>query len=162
MRRGGSSAPAWGTAVWLLVSRRVIQDQRAVFVAVAFVLLAQLVLPTESVSRYFLFPAVLAIGAVGGRMTWPSLYVVAALSLTCLLSMMGSVGGALEQVPDLAPSLAPENNVVMEQALRIYRSDVTISAAAVLNVSALIVAAGMLVLPRWSTQEPRWPIKRIR
>ena len=141
-----------GTAAWLLVSRRVIQDQRAIFVAVAFVLLAQLVLPTESVSRYFLFPAVLAIGAVGGRLTWPSLYVVAALSLTCLLSMMGSVGGALEQFPHLAPSLAPENNVVMELALRIYRSDVTISAAAVLNVSALIVAAGMLVLPRWSTQ----------
>ena len=138
-----------GTVAWLLVSRRVIHDQRSIFLAVAFVLLAQLVLPTESVSRYFLFPAVLAIGAVGGRLTLPSLYVVGVLSLTCLLSMLGSVGGALEQFPHLAPSLAPENNVVMEQALRLYRSDVAISAAAVLNVSALIVAAGMLVLPRW-------------
>jgi len=138
-----------GTMAWLLASRRVIRDPRAIFVALAFVLLAQLVLPTESVSRYFLFPAVLAIGAVGGRLTLPSLYVVGALSLTCLLSMLGSVGGALEQFPHLAPGLAPENNVVMEQALRLYRSDAAISAAAVLNVSALIVVAGMLVLPRW-------------
>jgi len=138
-----------GTAAWLLVSRRVIHDQRSIFLAVAFVLLAQLVLPTESVSRYFLFPVVLAIGAVGGRLTLPSLYVVGVLSLTCLLSMLGSVGGALEQFPHLAPRLAPENNVVMEQALRLYRSDITISAAAVLNLSALVVAAGMLVLPRW-------------
>jgi len=141
---------------WLLFSRRAVKDQRAIFLALAFVLLAQFVLPTGSIARYYLFAAVLAIGAASGRLTLPCLYVVGALSLTSLLGMIGSVSGALEQFPELAPSLAPENNVVMDYGLRLYRWDVAITAGALLNVSALAVLAGMLVLPQ-RPQEARTP-----
>ena len=72
--------------------------------------------------------------------------------------MMGSVSGALEQFPQLAPSLAPENNVVMDYGLRLYRSDIAITVAALLNLSALAVLAGMLVLPS-SPERMRAPSK---
>jgi hypothetical protein len=141
---------------WLLFSRRAIKDQQAIFLVLAFVLLAQFVLPTGSIARYYLFATVLAIGAASGRLTLPCLYVVGVLSLTSLVGMMGSVSGALEQFPELAPSLAPENNVVMDYGLRLYRSDVAITAGALLNVSALAVLAGMLILPQ-QPQEARTP-----
>lgn len=152
-----------GAVAWLLFSRRAIRDQRAIFLVLAFVLLAQFVLPTPSIARYYLFAAVFAICATSGRLTLPSLYVVGALSLTCLLGMMGSVGSALEHFPELAPSLAPENNVVMDYALRLHQWDIAITAGALLNVSALVVLAGMLVLPEQPEEartSPEVPVAR--
>jgi len=135
-------------AGWLLTSRRIGRDQSLIFLVLAFVVLAELVLPTRAIARYLVFPIVFALAGTAGRESpraaW---FVVVALTTTSLVGMYGSVATGLDANPSLAPALTPENNAVSAAALSVFRSDIVITVGALLNIAALVTLASIIWLP---------------
>jgi hypothetical protein len=134
-------------AVWLLVSRRVPKESGLIFAVLAFAVLAELVLPTRSIARYFLFPLAFALLALPTRPVLVG-FAVAALAVTSFVGMYGSVASGLEPMPSLAPRLAPDSSVISRAALDLFRSDLMITVGSLLNLAALLVLAGVFWLPR--------------
>lgn len=140
---------------WMIVQRkRVRTGQPWIYLAVAVVFLAGLVLPTRPVSRYFLFPLAFTLFGFAGRWRWAAVLVFASLSLTTLVGIYGSLASALEAFPRHAPFWAPQNNPLSQAALYLFRSDTFITLASVLNLASLFVLAGVLWL------ESRRPLER--
>ena len=137
-------------AVWLLATQRVRREAGLIFLVLSFATLAELVLPTRSISRYLLFPLVftlISLGRASARKTM--MFVVAALTLTSLIGMYGSVASGLQANPALGPHLAPQNSIVSRYALRLFQSDTVITIGSALNVVALVAVAYVL-----------WPLRR--
>jgi len=137
-------------AVWLLFSRRVRNEPGLILSVLAFVMVAELVLPTRSISRYLIFPLVFALAA-SSRPRASTVFVAAALTVTALVGMYGSVASGLQQAPVLAPRLAPDNNPVSAAALWLFRADLMITIGSVLNIAALLAAAAAVWAPQWLT-----------
>jgi hypothetical protein len=137
---------------WLLTSRRIAKDPTVIFLVLAFVTLAELVLPTRAIARYLVFPLVFAI--VGTRSLSPKAVwlVVAAITTTALIGMYGSVASGFESAPSLSPALAPANNPISAAALALFRSDVVITLGSLLNVAALFALASAIWFPRYAAE----------
>ena len=152
-----------GLLLWLLFHRREAQGTRlSIFMLVALVFLAELILPTRPVSRYFVFPMVFSLFGLAGRGRWLAASAFAALSLTTFVSSYGSMASALEDFPYHAPLLAPDNNPVSAAMLQLFRSDVIITLAASLNLLSLAGVAAALWweasgLAAAETQRPESP-----
>ena len=146
---------------WLLTSRRVAKDPALIFLALAFVTLAELVLPTRAIARYLVFPLVFAI--IGSRSVTPKTawLVVTALTVTSLIGMYGSVASGLESAPALAPRLAPSGNIFSSAALQLFRSDIVITLGSLLNIGALIALGSALWLPKRSESAVPSPVPQI-
>jgi hypothetical protein len=137
------------TILWLLFSKRVTKEPGLIFVAMAFVMAAELILPTRSIARYLVFPIVFAIIGSSAQTTSKRLwFAVASLTATSLLGMYGSVGSGLETNPALGPSLAPESSAVTRIALELFRSDLVITIGSVVNIAALLALGSQIWLPR--------------
>ncbi len=149
--------------VWILASKRVNKEPGLIFLVLAFAMLAELVLPTRAIARYLIFPLVVALAGSSQappRTVW---FVIGVLTLTSLIGMYGSVASGLESAPAVAPRLAPSNNVISDVALRLFRSDVVITAGSLLNVAALLALAASLWLPRRAdVPDPAWQPKLRR
>lgn len=140
-----------GAITWLLLHRRAARGSRpSIFLLVGIVFLAEFVLPTRSVSRYFLFPLVFGVFGLTGRARWLSSSAIVILSVTTLVGIYGSMVTTLEDFPEHAPALAPENNLVSAAMLDLFRSDLFITVAATLNLLALPLMGGALW---WQTRE---------
>jgi|GEM_PF-874661 len=113
-----------GILVWLVVHRKETKGLgHSLFLVMALAFLAELVLPTRPVSRYFIFPLVFILFGLAGRTRWLSVSAYAALSVTTLVGVYGSMASVFDSFPQQAPLLAPENNPLSAGILYLFRSD---------------------------------------
>jgi hypothetical protein len=124
---------------WLLFTRRTPRTHSLIFATLMLVTIAELILPTRSISRYLVFAVSFGIVAIAAEpRSKPLWFAAAAVCATSLVGMYGSVGSGLESNPALSPALAPEHNAMTEFALRMFRSDFVITTGSLLNICALL------------------------
>jgi hypothetical protein len=145
-------------AAWLTLSSDARRRPAAVPLVLAVVMAAMLILPTRSIARYLIFPLVFAIIAASAAPRTKSMwFVMAAFTCTSLLGMYGSVASGLESSPMSAPRLAPANNALSALALDMFRSDIVMTLASLLNVGALLALCAELWLPGPTSAESPEP-----
>ncbi|HXG35875.1 MAG TPA: hypothetical protein VNL15_02790, partial [Dehalococcoidia bacterium] len=136
----------FGLVMWLVLEgRRLHETSSCLFVILALAFLAELVLPTRTLSRYFVFPLAFSTLAMATPYRWPSVLVFAGLSVTTLAGSYGSMAVVLDSFPEHAPRLAPESNPVSALMLYLFQSDVFISVAASVNLLSMAVLMGSLL-----------------
>jgi hypothetical protein len=145
-------AIAGALAVWLLTSRRVAREPGLVFVVLAAVTLAEMLVPTRAIARYLTFPLVFAIIGAGMLPQRSALLVIGTLTVTSLIGMCGSMAAAFEAAPDLAPALAPQHNPASAFLFDVFASDWAMTLGSLANAAALAALGAALLGPARETQ----------
>jgi hypothetical protein len=105
---------------------------------VALAVLASLLFPTRSVSRYFLFPLSLIILSRKHLTNFNYYLSVGILSFTTFLSIYGVIIGSANLYPELLPHLNLYDNPVSSIVWKLYASDWGITLGCLLNLGVFI------------------------
>ena len=133
-----------GFMVW---KRKQIGEHPEVLLTLLAVLfVAELFLPTRTLSRYFLFATVFAGIGMAGRARWAAIAAVVGLTVTSLVGQYGSLALVIEDFPMHAPDLAPQVNVLSRVMADLFVSDVFITIAVLLNGGSLALLTGAMWL----------------
>jgi hypothetical protein len=131
------------------------QSARGYLPLVALGMLGWSMLTTGMVSRYFIYALALVI-ASRASLRPPSYYaIVAVLSVTTLVTIYGSFGFAIEDVPHLAPALHASSNVVTRFFMDLYSADWFITLGILANMSALAWLAWEIMRPLPASRRQR-------
>ena len=131
----------------LFIRRRTVNARPGlIFVLIAAAFLVELVVPTRTLSRYFLFVIAFGCFGISERPRWPAALAIASLTQTSLVGMWGSMALVLEDFPSHAPALAPQNNPVSALMVTLSTSDAFMTIAVLLNLMSLLAWASYLLV----------------
>ncbi|MEX1195975.1 MAG: hypothetical protein WD904_12290 [Dehalococcoidia bacterium] len=113
-------------------------SEHAVFLVVAVVFALELFLPTQTLSRYYVFALVFAAIGLAGPSRWPCAAAVVALTITAFVGQYGSLALVLQDFPQHAGHLAPQNNALSRMMSGLFTSNGFITAAVLLNLFSVL------------------------
>lgn len=118
--------------------------ENGIFVAVAIVFALELFLPTQTLSRYYMFCVVFAALGLAGRSRWLSASALVMFTITAFVGQYGSMAQVLQEFPQHGEHLAPQNNALSQVMADCFTSNGFITIAALLNGSAVLGLGGAL------------------
>ncbi|HUF53824.1 MAG TPA: hypothetical protein VMR52_08635 [Dehalococcoidia bacterium] len=144
-RELGLIALAASLAALLLVTlarRRSSQGtEHAVFAVISLVFALELFLPTQTLSRYYVFAIVFAALGLAGPSRWLSGTAVVAFTITSFVGQYGSLALVLQDFPQHAEHLAPQNNIFSRGMADLFTLNGFITVAVLLNSFAVLALA---------------------
>jgi hypothetical protein len=140
-----------GVTALVLGVRRVSHDPRIYISVLALALLAWMMVMPGMAARYFVYPLVLLL-LCQVSLRGPIFYLlVGVLSLTTGISVYGSLGYAVNDVPHLAPLFHASSNPITRVIMSLYFNDQFITIATYLNMIIVLFLGIITVGPLFSS-----------
>jgi hypothetical protein len=98
----------------------------------------ELFLPTQTLSRYYVFAVVFAALGLAGPSRWLSGIAVVAFTITSFVGQYGSLALVLQDFPQHAEHLARQNNALSQVVAGLFTSNGFITIAVLLNAFAAL------------------------